>query len=67
MAVDTREKRFSMMNLLRFPQTNLFEADGTVDADDRAHLLALYSGIPLGGAPTTTFTTYFYTNLLAGG
>lgn len=28
----------------------LFEADGTVDLDDRQHLLDLYSGIALGAA-----------------
>lgn len=67
MAVDTREKRFAMMNLNRIPATNLFETDSTVDADDRAHLLALYGGIALAGAPTTTLTTYYYQTLLAGG
>lgn len=46
MAVDTRQKRFSMMNFGEGDQV-LFEADGTVDADDRAHLLGLYSGISL--------------------
>ncbi len=49
MAVDTLEKRFSMLN---FGGTGtihlLFEDDGAVDADDRAHLLDLYSGIALG-------------------
>ena len=46
MAVDTRHKRFSMMS---FGDGNhliaTFEADGTVDADDRQHLLNCYSGI----------------------
>ncbi len=50
MAVDTLEKRFSMLN---FGGTGtihlLFEDDGAVDADDRAHLLDLYSGIALSG------------------
>lgn len=32
------------MNLNRFPPTNLFEADGSIDTDDKFHLLALYSG-----------------------
>ena len=27
---------------------SLFEADGTVDLDDRQHLLGLYSGIAFG-------------------
>ena len=47
MAIDTREKRFAMLNMGRVPQDNLFEADSSVDADDRAHLLALYGGIAL--------------------
>ena len=45
MAVDTREKRFSMMNYDGIHSTSLFEADGTVDQDDRQHLLDMYSGI----------------------
>ena len=44
MAIDTRQKRMSIMNLMRFPATNLFQADSVVDADDRVHLLALYTG-----------------------
>ena len=32
------------MNLNRFPPTNLFDADGTVDLDNKYHLLALYTG-----------------------
>jgi len=48
MAVDTPQKRMSM---LEFGDGQiwhtLFEADGAVDADDRAHLLGLYSGIDL--------------------
>ena len=46
MAIDTREKRFSMLNFgdgNHFHAT--FEADGTVDLDDRQHLLDCYSGI----------------------
>lgn len=52
MAVDTREKRFSMLN---FGDGNhlyaTFEADGAVDLDDRQHLLDCYSGIAFA-APT---------------
>lgn len=48
MAIDTRQKRFSMMNFGEGDQV-LFEADGSVDADDRAHLLGFYSGIALSG------------------
>jgi hypothetical protein len=48
MAIDTRQKRFSMLNFSWVPGVSLFEADGAVDADDRLHLLHLYSGISLG-------------------
>ena len=45
MAVDSRQKRMSMMSfgqpILFVP---MFEADGQADADDRAHMLNLYSG-----------------------
>lgn len=48
MAVDTAQKRFSMIN---FGDGNtihmLFQIDGAVDLDDKAHLLDLYSGIAL--------------------
>ncbi len=44
MAVDTRSKRFSMMNFGDF-EAHLFEADGTVDADDKYSLLGMYNGI----------------------
>ncbi len=52
MAIDSRQKRFSMMSFgspIRFYALN--EADGTIDADDKYHLLNLYSGITLDGAP----------------
>lgn len=46
MAIDTREKRFSMLN---FGDGNhwhaTFEADSSVDLDDKQHLLDCYSGI----------------------
>ena len=46
MAVDTAEKRFSMINFGDGTHIHLsFEPDGAVDADDRAHLLDLYSGL----------------------
>lgn len=44
MAIDTREKRFSMLNF--GDGTNLhalFEADGDVDQGDRLHHLDLYA------------------------
>jgi hypothetical protein len=47
MAVDTAQKRFSMMGLGQAVAPILFEQDGSVDADDRSHLLYLYSGITL--------------------
>lgn len=50
MAVDTRQKRFSMLNAIAasLPTKPLFQADGDVDPGDRLHLLNLYSGIPAG-------------------
>lgn len=47
MAVDTRFKRFSMME---FGGVDIVlpEADGGIDADDRAQLITLYGGIALG-------------------
>lgn len=54
MAVDTREKRFSMMAMASGGDGNLFntlfETDGSVDLDDRQHLFDCYSGIAFGGA-----------------
>lgn len=50
MALDSRQKRFSMMGLGRVPAPVLFEADSSVDADDRLHLLGLYSGIAAAAA-----------------
>ena len=50
MAVDTREKRFSMLNLGDGTHIHAtFESDGTVDLDDRQHLLDCYSGITFEG------------------
>ena len=58
MAADTREKRFSMMNLGTGDSVSLFEADGAVDLDDRQHLLGLYSGIALGSPVAVTLGQY---------
>jgi len=44
MAIDNRSKRFSMMNF-GDAEPHLFEADGTVDADDKYSLLGMYNGI----------------------
>jgi len=48
MAVDTKQKRLAMLNFGLPWWTTLLEADGTIDADDRPHLLGLY---PRAGAP----------------
>ena len=49
MAIDTRHKRFSMMNFVGGEDIMLFEPDGSVDLDDRQHLLDCYSGIAFAG------------------
>jgi hypothetical protein len=45
MAVDTAEKRYSMLNVGQPWFRILPEVDGGIEADDRLHLLGLYSGI----------------------
>ena len=58
MAVDTRDKRFSIMGLA-LPTLSLYgNPDGTIDSADRYQLLYLYSGISLGGAPTETVLNF---------
>lgn len=54
MAVDTRQKRMSMISFGDGVVNHvLFEADaGAVEADDREHLLGLYSGVTLDAPPT---------------
>ncbi len=55
MAVDTAEKRFSMLNFGDGTTIHLlFETDGTVDLDDRQHLLDCYSGIAFGAPAGAT-------------
>lgn len=55
MAVDTAEKRYSMMNFGDGTTIHLlFETDGTVDLDDRQHLLDCYSGISFAAPPGVT-------------
>lgn len=52
MAIDSREKRFSILNFGDGTHIHAtFEADGAVDDDDRLHLLDLYSGLAAAGAP----------------
>lgn len=53
MAVDTAEKRFSMLNFGDGSTIHLlFEVDGAVNLDDRQHLLDCYSGIVFGAGVT---------------
>lgn len=55
MAIDTREKRFSMLNFGDGAHIHAtFEADGTVDGDDKQHLLDCYSGIAFAADVTVT-------------
>ena len=56
MAIDTKAKRMSMLSFASpLAWQNLFEVDGAVDADDRAHLLHLYGGNALNNpSPPTT-------------
>jgi len=53
MAVDTAEKRFSIMGLGQ-PTIKLMTPTGSVNASQRATMIDLYSGITLSGAPTET-------------
>ena len=56
MAIDTKDKRFSMLNFGSGVDDHiLFDSDGTVDAPDQQHMLGCYSGIAFGaGAPPFT-------------
>jgi len=65
MAIDTREKRMSMINFGEIDLT-LFESDGAIDADDRAHLLGLYSGIALAAPIVSEIDTLPTLRLFAG-
>lgn len=51
MAIDTRAKRFSMLNFSE-GDCLLPDADGSFDSADRAFLLGLYAGISLSAVPT---------------
>jgi hypothetical protein len=56
MSVDTREKRFSMLNFGDGTHVHAtFEADGAIDADDRQHLLDCYSGIAFAAPAVVVF------------
>lgn len=55
MAVDTRQKRMSMLSFGDGTHMHVtFEADGTVDLDDRQHLLDCYSGIAFATPASST-------------
>ena len=48
MAVDSAQKRFNMISFSSvMADEMMFQADGSVDADDRVHMLHLYGGIAL--------------------
>lgn len=61
MAVDTRDKRFSLIGFGSPTPRVLPIADGTFSAADRAMLLYLYHGLTLGAVAvpvTVAFTLY---------
>lgn len=72
MAVDTREKRFSMLGFGDGTHIHVtFEADSSVDLDDRQHLLDCYSGIAFAGGAaggaTSLVNSTPLTSLVDGG
>lgn len=50
MAIDSKSKRFSMLNFGSISTDLLPNPDGTIDQGDRQHLLDLYSGVLAGVA-----------------
>ncbi len=56
MAIDTAEKRLSMLNFGLPWWTTLPASDGAIDAGDRLHLLGLYSGIAVAVTVVETET-----------
>ena len=66
MAIDTREKRMSIMTFGDSALQTLFEADSAVDNDDRYHILGLYSGIALDGIPEVELDTLPVIGMFAG-
>lgn len=57
MAIDSVNKRFSMMNLGTQPIFPLFPPGGiSIDDGDKYHLLGLYSGIALSSTPAPIFS-----------
>lgn len=53
MAIDTRAKRQSALNFGGRPWVCLPEADGSIDQDDRQHMLMMYGGILVGAVAET--------------
>lgn len=59
MAVDTAEKRYSMMNIpVVGASMILFVATGAIDAPEREHLLGLYAGFAI--TPAVEYGEYVY-------
>lgn len=56
MAVDTKQKRASALNAYSPWVKTLPEPSSSVDADDRAHALMLYSGLSSGAYYPSTIT-----------
>ncbi len=70
MAIDTKSKRFSMMNMGSPAVVQpMPDPDGTIDQGDRQHFLGLYSGIfaGLGGvSPNKVTDTLTITRQVSG-
>jgi hypothetical protein len=47
MAIDTANKRFSMLNFSTVPTLPLFPPSGSINDGDRLHFLDLYSGLAI--------------------
>lgn len=70
MAIDTKQKRMNMLSVSSpLAWQHHFEVDGSVDADDRGHLLHLYAGNVLDDPSAPTFIPAFAgsVNTLLGG
>lgn len=55
MAIDSSNKRFSMMNLGTQPIFPLFPPGSSIEDGDKYHMLSLYSGISLSSLPAPVF------------
>lgn len=69
MAVDTRDRRFSMIGIAMPVPSMLPNPDGTIGTQDRAMLLWLYAGIALsiGGLALPIISTQGIHSLVMGG